>query len=106
MKVAEILRNLANIIDASYESPENTDQSPEPILTRVEVSKPEETDNTSPGVMMPPLQQKLELLKKTAGIENAFDDSDETQELPQEDELCRLKKIAGLHFSSEDTDHE
>lgn len=40
------------------------------------------------GVMIPPLQQKLEILKKTAGMDNALDN--------QPDELDDIKKLTGI----------
>ena len=54
------------------------------------------------GVMIPPLQQKLEILKKTAGMNNAFDASGE-------DELDDIKKLTGVkaviqHVAGEDND--
>ena len=54
------------------------------------------------GVMIPPLQQKLEILKKTAGMDNAFDDTGS-------DELDDIKKLTGIkavmqHETSEDND--
>jgi hypothetical protein len=39
--------------------------------------------------MIPPLQQKLELLKKASGVANAFDGE-------EHDELNAMKKMAGL----------
>ena len=57
--------------------------------------------------MVPPLQQKIELLKKVAGVDSAFDGAD----AEPEDELSIIKRNAGIHpivaqISSEDTDLE
>jgi hypothetical protein len=52
--------------------------------------------------MVPPLQQKLELLKKVTGVDNEFDRNH--QEQP--DDLARMKKMAGIQISSEDHDAE
>lgn len=54
------------------------------------------------GVMIPPLQQKLEILKKSAGMDNAFDDHGG-------DELDDIKKLTGVkaviqHVAGEDND--
>jgi hypothetical protein len=54
------------------------------------------------GVMIPPLQQKLEILKKSAGMDNAFDNAGT-------DELDDIKKLTGIkavvqHEASEDND--
>jgi hypothetical protein len=53
------------------------------------------------GVMIPPLQQKLEILKKSAGMDNALDS--------EADELGDIKKLTGIkaviqHEASEDND--
>lgn len=45
----------------------------------------QETELT--GVMIPPLQQKLEILKKSAGMDNVYD---------QGDELDDIKKLTGI----------
>jgi hypothetical protein len=52
-------------------------------------------------VMIPPLQQKLEILKKTAGMDNAMDCGN--------DELDDIKKLTGIkavvqHVAGEDND--
>jgi hypothetical protein len=71
MKTAEILRKLADLVDTV-----ESDGSPE--------------DNTTDdvGTMVPPLQQKIEILKKSQGIDNIYDE--------QADELNQVKKNAGL----------
>jgi hypothetical protein len=52
---------------------------------------PEDTvDDDAIGVMVPPLQQKIELIKKSEGVKSVYD----TQE---DDELATLKKHAGLN---------
>ena len=50
------------------------------------------TDHTDDAVMIAPLQQKIELLKKSVGVPNAFDG----QEQGAPDELELLKKNAGV----------
>lgn len=62
MKVAEILRKLAELVDTI--SDESTDAV---------------SDDT--GVMVPPLQQQIELQKKGVGVDNVYDDNKETDEL-------------------------
>lgn len=93
MKMAEILRNIANLIDQA----DGDDHAQR--LTPVEVQKPE--DHEQP-VMVPPLQAKLEILKKSEGIPNVYDQCGES------DELDVIKKHAGLtavqHEASEDND--
>ena len=42
------------------------------------------------GVFVPPLQQKLELMKKAQGVESVYDEE------PEEDELEVMKRAAGI----------
>lgn len=79
MKTAEILRKLADIVD---------------LASGVEANDDNIADNT--GVMVPPLQQKIEIEKKTAGIDNIYDQTQEAvEEEPQED-IETLRKNAGI----------
>ena len=55
MRAAEFLRKLAD------------------ALAVIEDDGQPET-SAEPGVMVPPLQQKLEILKKSQGIDNVYDD--------------------------------
>ena len=71
MKTAEILRKLADLVDTV----ENN-------------TAPESNTTDELGTMVPPLQQKIELLKKSQGIDNIYDQ--------QADELDQVKKNAGL----------
>ena len=71
MKTAEILRKLADLVDTV-----DSDVSPES-------NTPDDV-----GTMLPPLQQKIEILKKSQGIDNVYDE--------QADELDQFKKNAGL----------
>ena len=71
MKAAEILRKLADLVD-TIESD----------------GASEKTTSDELGTMVPPLQQKIEILKKSQGIDNIYDQ--------QADELDQVKKNAGL----------
>ena len=71
MKAAEILRKLADLVD-TIESD----------------GASEETTSDELGTMVPPLQQKIEILKKSQGIDNIYDQ--------QADELDQVKKNAGI----------
>ena len=99
MKAAENLRKLADMIDSHSDGqeqgrPENS--MPHAELQAVEV---DHTDNTEPAAMVPPLQQKLDLLKQ------AVQGEEETCPIcgattcgcdGQEDELSFIKKAAGV----------
>jgi hypothetical protein len=118
MKVAEILRSLANLIDAEEQQAPAQQQ---PIVVNVnngsDTAPPAETapkeqpsladklgiinlnkaeaeepvvDDDALGVMVPPLQQKIELIKKSEGVKSVYDGAQE------EDELAVLKRQAGI----------
>ena len=70
MKTAEILRKLASLVD-TIESDGTESQ----------------TDDT--GVMVPPLQQQIELHKKEVGVDNVYDEQDQ-------DEIEVIKRNAGV----------
>ena len=97
MKMADILRNLADLLDK-----QGQEQSPaEPK----DFAQPEQDDKEAAGVMIPPLQQKIELLKKGVGVPSAYDQDDNG--VP--DELDAIKKLTGIkaviqHEASEDND--
>jgi len=65
MKAAEILRKLADLIDNQSEP-----------VTGLEPVDVDHTDNTEAPTMVPPLQAKLELLKKSVGVDNIYDKQD------------------------------
>ena len=91
MKVSEILRKLADVVAAA-----ETDQSNQPTLQSISNTNSVEpkTDQVSSITMLSPLQQDLELKKKSLGIDNAFDDQKFDQS--QNDELELIKKSAGV----------
>ena len=95
MKMAELLRQLADKLDG-IESP-NSAAPQQPELQQA-------TDDSSEdqSVFMAPNQQKLELLKKGVGVESEFDDEQEGK-----NELTAIKKNAGIspavvHIASDD----
>ena len=93
MKMADILRNLADKLDGG------TDDAPKQNrLSPVGDVPGGETDSAT---MVPPLQAKLEILKKSEGLPSVYDKEGS-------DELSAIKKNAGLtvaqHEASEDND--
>jgi hypothetical protein len=101
MKAAEILRKLADLIDGQSE--EQPQATPAVELAPVEVDN---TDNTELSTMVPPLQAKLELLKKAVNVDSHYDE--ETPCDSAEDaELALMKQRAGInpaviHIASDD----
>ena len=85
MKIGEVLHALADLVD-KLEQDNNSVEQP---TTSIE---PEEKP------MLPPLQQKQELLKRAVEVDNVYDDSyaDQTHE---DSDLNTIKKNAGLMAS-------
>lgn len=111
MEIADLMRKLADIIDSAGQSadpgqPDAKIQNPaelEPINVGAEVEQPHNQDVAAgDDQMVPPLQLKLELLKRAVGVDNIYNDerSDEVCDEPQAgedmDELDIIKKRAGL----------
>lgn len=96
MKMADVLRDMADMLEKAQGGDEHSTR-----LEKVEINSPEEEAQVT---MIPPLQQKLEILKKSAGMDNAFD-----SECGASDELGDIKKLTGIkavidHEGSEDND--
>ena len=123
MNPSEMLRKLADIIDSMGMDSAQSNMQPQASLTPVTGLKQVDVDHTDQSddkTMIPPLQQKIELLKKASGVENANDGNaeheeeegaeHEANECGNEDELSVLKKNAGLpnaavtQVASEDND--
>ena len=124
MKIADILRRLADNIDGHSQGgqPDPALQNPAElqavptgqnvVVVDTAAEKPSPNGTTASGndkepeeLFLPPLQQKQELLKKAVGVENIYDDgrpgdaSDENAEAPtpeEEDLLDRIKRMAGV----------
>jgi len=84
LKIGEVLHSLANLVDKLEQ--DNTETV---VQSSVE---PEEKP------MLPPLQQKQELLKRAVEVDNVYDDeyADQTH---KDSELNAIKKNAGLMAS-------
>ena len=86
MRAQEFLRSLLSVLD----SIEGDEQKQPPVViningtnaTQSSAEQPqddEEPTTSDTGMMVPPLQQEIEMLKKVAGIENAYDDAASAQ---------------------------
>lgn len=84
MKASEILRGLADLIDKASGS--STDQTTSEF---VPIQQPR-GDGETP-VMVPPLQTKIELLKKAVDVDSIYDNCEGG------DELTQMKKMAGIN---------
>jgi hypothetical protein len=93
MKAAEILRKLADVIEQnSQEGSRPTNSVAHAELAPVEVNT---TDNTEVSTQIPPLQAKLELLKKSMGMDNAYDEATPCDSA-EDAELALMKQRAGI----------
>jgi hypothetical protein len=85
MNIAELLRGLADKLDGIEQG--GTDDAPKQTgLNPVGDIQGGDTDTTK---MVPPLQAKLELLKKATGVDNVYDSE-------EPDELDDIKKLTGI----------
>ena len=108
MKASEILRGLADLIAAAEQGSgagnqmgQNPGTPNHAELTAVSVDHQDQT--TKGGTFVPPLQAKLELLKKSVNVDNVYDQSGPDEELTghgddNEDdaELDQMRKLSGL----------
>ena len=100
--MADILRSIADELEGHNERDRANNSAVHAELEPVGIDftgdemKHEEGDGTT---MVPPLQQKLELLKKASGVPSAFDGNDE---------LDDIKKLTGITavIHGDDTDLE
>jgi hypothetical protein len=91
MNIAEILRGLADKIASA-------EQGASVGTHRLEPVDVDNTDHTDDAVMISPLQQKQELLKKAAGVESFYDDPASAEPDP----LDVIKQNAGLSMVIQD----
>jgi hypothetical protein len=80
MRAAEFLQNLFNQAQKSQSAGTNINIG---TIIINPTNEPKEVDSDETDVMVPPLQQKIELLKKNAGLDNVYDkqaDDDEPLE--------------------------
>lgn len=112
MKVGEILRTIADAVERA-ELAQSVPQArndlgnfsqPEHVVVSNNIEDPED-------LFLPPLQMKMELLKKAVGVENVYDDGtdaereeqnevgspDSQQDTGFEAELAKMKRAAGLN---------
>ena len=96
MKMSDIVQHIADMLDNISDSANSADDYLHPVDDGAESG----AKDVEVGVFIPPLQQKLELLKKVAGENNA---------LSKDDELSHIKHMAGIkpiaiQIASEDND--
>lgn len=95
MKVSDIMRDIADLIDQKMSQGPTPDSGMSTNSTQTKMTQvtPEPGDDGEPQpTMVPPLQAKLEILKKSEGIPNVYDK--DCGDAP--DELAAIKKNAGI----------
>jgi hypothetical protein len=97
MKLSDIMRDIADLIDQQGDDPQGGATNSH--LKPVQAPEPELSDEP---LMVPPLQQKHELLKKVAGVDNAYDQEAGGDQQP--DDLDRMKKMAGIVIAGQEND--
>lgn len=108
MNIAELLRSLADKLDGieqggQTDRPANTGPTADHFHHEVDHdSEGGAGEIEVTGVMVPPLQAKLELLKKATGIDNVYDNED-SDELDTIKQLTGIKAVIG-HEAGEDND--
>ena len=121
MKISDIFRKLADVIDQ-----EQNPGAPDPrlqnhaVLAAVDagpygdgVAAPDNQDaGADDDVFVPPLQLKLELLKRAVGVDNIYDEGEPRADDVEEphdhhehhhmDELARMKQLAAIQMIGDD----
>jgi hypothetical protein len=122
MKISDIFRKLADVIDQEQNpgAPDPQLQNPA-VLAAVDagpygdgIDAPDNADaGADDEVFVPPLQLKLELLKRAVGVDNIYDEGEpraDDVEQPHEhghghhhmDELARMKQLAAINMIGDD----
>ena len=99
MKMSDILRDLAELLD--QHQGQGADMSQNMTQQRMKPIQAPEPELSDEPLMVPPLQQKHELLKKVAGVDNTYGNNEEPE---QGDELGRMRKMAGIVVAGDEND--
>ena len=96
--LSQLFRQLADLIDAKQQDLSVTAPDSEDYLSEPESGEEHHVDGEQPDdLFVPPLQLKMELLKKAVGVDNIYDDGDEDEdEQHSYGELQAIKRNAGL----------
>jgi hypothetical protein len=105
MKSSEFIQAAAALLGAMGGKEQQDIQPNRAVMTPIEVDN---TDNTEPGIFVPPLQAKLELLKKAVNVDSIYDEQGEDSDFTghgadnEDDELDQLKKLSGINVVAVD----
>ena len=99
MKLSDIMRDIADLLDQQQSQGNDVSQNTtQQRMTPAQVAEPELSDEP---LMVPPLQQKHELLKKVAGVDNTYGNDEQPE---PGDELGRMRKMAGIVVAGDEND--
>ena len=98
MRLADIMRDIANLLD---QQGQGNDVGQNTTQQRMTPARPTEPELSDEPLMVPPLQQKHELLKKVAGVDNTYGNDDQPE---QGDDLARMKQMAGIVIAGDEND--
>ena len=103
MKISDILRQVADAMDVQMSAarPDERLQNPAAlgaVDTGLAVDNVDNQDHAADDeVMVPPLQLKLELLKRAVGVDNVYDDQRADQVTSNSDsDLAAIRRNAGI----------
>jgi hypothetical protein len=107
MRASEILRGLADLIDnaeggqAPTVTPQQAAHGQTPMSKFTPVNQ-EPVSVQDMGVFVPPLQAKIELLKKAVEVDSIYDQTGPDEDLTghgadNEDDIARMKQMAGIN---------
>lgn len=100
MKASEILHGLAELL-AGLENQQGQPGAEVAVVSKFTPSNQEPESAEQAGTFVPPLQAKLELLKKAVNVDSIYDQNGPDEDLTgqgadNEDELARMRKMAGI----------
>jgi hypothetical protein len=103
MNIAEILRKLADVVDGAESNQASAEITNRPDQASIEVDQPTDTAGiekqaqVNVATMVPPLQQKLDLMKKLAGEDACAECGCTPCACEQgQDELAIMRQNAGI----------
>jgi len=115
MKLSDIMRDIADLIDQKMGQgstdeigrslgSDGGDVMANKTMQRMTTVPAPENDTGDNDKMVPPLQQKHELLKKVAGVDNEYDRAEADCGDEEPDELNRMKKMAGIVIAGDENE--
>ena len=98
MRASEILHGLAELLGQIEANQPSAQATTSPFIPNNQ--EPESVQQA--GTFVPPLQAKLELLKKAVNVDSIYDEQGPDEDLTghgadNEDELNRMRKMAGIN---------